>query len=79
MSGCKENTHSATYFHLLSLTGRQMLNIPVLGELTYFRLFSLLGDCRFSATKGNSLSWDNIRDGINLTVEIAKVQDKDTK
>uniref|UniRef100_A0A3B4T457 Nuclear mitotic apparatus protein 1 n=1 Tax=Seriola dumerili TaxID=41447 RepID=A0A3B4T457_SERDU len=30
-------------------------------------------DCRFSAAKGTSLSWDNIRDGINLTVEIAKV------
>nr|XP_046244742.1 nuclear mitotic apparatus protein 1 isoform X5 [Scatophagus argus] len=30
-------------------------------------------DCRFSATKGSSLSWDNIRDGINLTVDIAKV------
>ncbi|XP_051935103.1 nuclear mitotic apparatus protein 1 isoform X3 [Hippocampus zosterae] len=30
-------------------------------------------DCRFSPTKGTSLSWDNIRNGVNLTVEIAKV------
>ncbi|TKS81155.1 Nuclear mitotic apparatus protein 1 [Collichthys lucidus] len=30
-------------------------------------------DCRFSSTQGTLLSWDNIRDGINLTVEIAKV------
>ncbi|XP_019741453.1 nuclear mitotic apparatus protein 1 isoform X3 [Hippocampus comes] len=30
-------------------------------------------DCRFSPTKGPSVSWDNIRNGINLTVEIAKV------
>eukprot|EP00064_Thunnus_orientalis_P020466 superscaffoldBa00005639_g20602 len=30
-------------------------------------------DCRFNTAKGTSLSWDNIRDGINLTVEIAKV------
>ncbi|XP_054650436.1 nuclear mitotic apparatus protein 1 isoform X2 [Dunckerocampus dactyliophorus] len=30
-------------------------------------------DCRFSPTKGTSLSWDNIRNGSNLTVEIAKV------
>ncbi|XP_077422000.1 nuclear mitotic apparatus protein 1 isoform X1 [Vanacampus margaritifer] len=30
-------------------------------------------DCRFSPTKGTPLSWDNIRNGINLTVEIAKV------
>ncbi|XP_077422324.1 uncharacterized protein LOC144052270 isoform X2 [Vanacampus margaritifer] len=29
--------------------------------------------CRFSPTKGTPLSWDNIRNGINLTVEIAKV------
>ncbi|KAI3354367.1 hypothetical protein L3Q82_018890 [Scortum barcoo] len=35
--------------------------------------FALSGDCRFSASKGTSFSWDNIRDGINLTVEIAKV------
>ncbi|XP_061638165.1 nuclear mitotic apparatus protein 1 isoform X2 [Phyllopteryx taeniolatus] len=30
-------------------------------------------DCRFSPTIGTLLSWDNIRNGINLTVEIAKV------
>ncbi|XP_010796156.1 uncharacterized protein [Notothenia coriiceps] len=30
-------------------------------------------DCRFNAAKGTSLSWDNIKDGIHLTVEIAKV------
>ncbi|XP_034557461.1 nuclear mitotic apparatus protein 1-like [Notolabrus celidotus] len=30
-------------------------------------------DCRFSATKGTSVSWNNIRDGENLTIEIAKV------
>ncbi|XP_034460610.1 nuclear mitotic apparatus protein 1 isoform X5 [Hippoglossus hippoglossus] len=30
-------------------------------------------DCRFSAAKGSSLSLGNIRDDINLTVEIAKV------
>ncbi|XP_077396478.1 uncharacterized protein LOC144032865 isoform X2 [Festucalex cinctus] len=30
-------------------------------------------DCRFSPTKDTPLSWDNIRNGINLTVEIAKV------
>nr|XP_040045795.1 nuclear mitotic apparatus protein 1-like [Gasterosteus aculeatus aculeatus] len=30
-------------------------------------------DCRFCSTKGTSLSWDNIKDGVNLTVEIAKV------
>ncbi|XP_035857217.1 nuclear mitotic apparatus protein 1 isoform X6 [Sander lucioperca] len=30
-------------------------------------------DCRFTATKGTSVSWDNIRHEINLTVEIAKV------
>ncbi|XP_060929744.1 nuclear mitotic apparatus protein 1 [Limanda limanda] len=30
-------------------------------------------DCKFSATKGSSISLGNIRDGINLTVEIAKV------
>nr|XP_061797088.1 nuclear mitotic apparatus protein 1-like [Nerophis lumbriciformis] len=30
-------------------------------------------DCRFSPTKGTSLSWENIRNGINLTVEISKL------
>ncbi|KAA8593975.1 hypothetical protein FQN60_004809 [Etheostoma spectabile] len=30
-------------------------------------------DCRFTATKGTSVSWDNIRREVNLTVEIAKV------
>ncbi|XP_061684459.1 nuclear mitotic apparatus protein 1 isoform X2 [Syngnathoides biaculeatus] len=30
-------------------------------------------DCRFSPTNGTGLSWDNIRNGVNLTVEIAKV------
>ncbi|KAM9812805.1 nuclear mitotic apparatus protein 1 isoform 1-T2 [Syngnathus typhle] len=29
--------------------------------------------CRFSATESCSLSWDNINNGINLTLEIAKV------
>ncbi|XP_049581588.1 nuclear mitotic apparatus protein 1 isoform X2 [Syngnathus scovelli] len=29
--------------------------------------------CRFSATQSCSLSWDNINNGINLTLEIAKV------
>nr|XP_057936075.1 nuclear mitotic apparatus protein 1 isoform X2 [Doryrhamphus excisus] len=29
--------------------------------------------CRFSPSKGTSLSWDNIRNGSNLSVEIAKV------
>ena len=37
-----------------------------------------LEDCRFSAVKGASLSWSNIRDGINLTVEIAKVYEDHT-
>lgn len=50
-----------------------MLNSVVICELTYLCLFCLLGDCRFSSTQGTLLSWDNIRDGINLTVEIAKV------
>ncbi|XP_045930127.1 uncharacterized protein LOC123986091 [Micropterus dolomieu] len=40
--------------------------------------FNLIADflekeCRFSETNGTSLSWDKIRDGINLTVEISKV------
>ncbi|KAL6116258.1 numa1 [Pungitius sinensis] len=30
-------------------------------------------DCRFSSTKGTSLSWDKIKDGVNATVETAKV------
>lgn len=30
-------------------------------------------DCRFNAAKGTSLSWDNIKDGMHLTVEISKV------
>ncbi|KAM9853508.1 uncharacterized protein ACBR49_004315 [Aulostomus maculatus] len=40
-----------------------------------FKLISefLERDCRFSSTKGISLFWDNIRAGINLTVEIGKV------
>ncbi|XP_030600984.1 nuclear mitotic apparatus protein 1 isoform X2 [Archocentrus centrarchus] len=32
-----------------------------------------IGECRFSNTKGTSLCWENIRAGINSTVEIAKV------
>ncbi|XP_077578070.1 uncharacterized protein LOC144200057 [Stigmatopora nigra] len=30
-------------------------------------------DCRFSPTNDTSLSWENIKNGINLTVEIAKL------
>ncbi|XP_030007650.1 nuclear mitotic apparatus protein 1 isoform X2 [Sphaeramia orbicularis] len=30
-------------------------------------------DCRFSAVNGTTLSWDNIRNGINLTIEMSKV------
>ncbi|KAM9318192.1 nuclear mitotic apparatus protein 1 isoform 2-T2 [Pholidichthys leucotaenia] len=29
-------------------------------------------DCRFNSTKG-TLSWENIRDGVNLTIELSKV------
>ncbi|XP_077579592.1 uncharacterized protein LOC144201031 isoform X1 [Stigmatopora nigra] len=30
-------------------------------------------DCRFGSTNDTSLSWENIKNGINLTVEIAKL------
>ncbi|XP_074535426.1 uncharacterized protein LOC141797696 isoform X2 [Halichoeres trimaculatus] len=30
-------------------------------------------DCRFRPSNGTSLSWNNIRDGVNFSVEIAKV------
>ncbi|XP_029699800.1 nuclear mitotic apparatus protein 1 isoform X4 [Takifugu rubripes] len=40
-----------------------------------FRLVAdfLERDCRFNASKGTPLSWSNIKDGINVTVEVAKV------
>ncbi|TNN01943.1 hypothetical protein fugu_011325 [Takifugu bimaculatus] len=39
-----------------------------------FRLVAdfLERDCRFNASKGTPLSWSNIKDGINVTVEVAK-------
>nr|XP_020475620.1 nuclear mitotic apparatus protein 1 isoform X2 [Monopterus albus] len=40
-----------------------------------FRLIAkfLERDCRFRPDRGTKLSWENIREGINLAVEIAKV------
>lgn len=35
----------------------------------------LIAECRFDATKGTPLSLKSIKDGVNLTVEVAKVQD----
>ncbi|XP_034023648.1 nuclear mitotic apparatus protein 1 [Thalassophryne amazonica] len=50
---------------------------PYLCELSEDRLKLLTDfierDCRFNADKGVSLSWDCIRNGINLTIEISKV------
>ncbi|XP_043976143.1 nuclear mitotic apparatus protein 1 isoform X4 [Gambusia affinis] len=33
----------------------------------------LEGECKFNPTKGTPISWDSIKDGKNLTVEISKV------
>lgn len=40
-----------------------------------FRLVAhfLETECGLKATKATPLSWNNIKDGINLTVEVAKV------
>lgn len=43
--------------------------------LTFFFLFYLIVECRFNATEGTPLSLNNIKDGINLIVEVAKVED----
>lgn len=57
------------------LTGNYYRKYPNLRS-NFLSLFFPSGECKFNPTKGTPISWDSIKDGKNLTVEISKVKNK---